>query len=156
MNQEFPCMAVKLLFTHSRYDGPNSGVCEYNGEKLYFDSLSELMFAFPETDPECIKMDLEDNEEPKQYHRLRIYSVYRLPKEVMDVLDYNNQVWEKLLEDRVENYSEVYKKVQKPIPGEIFNNFKTDNWKWRIGYTTEDVWDTREYYKKRNKAIDKK
>lgn len=35
-NKDFPCLEVELLFSETYYDGPLSGVCQYNGEKLFF------------------------------------------------------------------------------------------------------------------------
>ena len=78
-NPNFPCLPVKLLFHNSYYDGPLTGVCEHNGEKLYFYNYEELMFKFPEKDQEAIDITNEDYD----FHRLRIFVLFKLPQDIM-------------------------------------------------------------------------
>jgi hypothetical protein len=141
MNQDFPCLPVKVLYRQQYYDGPLSGICEYNNEKLYFLNVEELMFKFPETDPECIKMAEDAKEEPCQYHRCRIFNIYRIPQDCMDALIYNHNLWEdiKLLTTWKEDYLKLSKKLPDTWPED--DEFLEKAWKWLIGYTTEDVWD---------------
>ena len=152
MNPDFPCLPVKLLFHHNYYDGPLYGVCEYLGEKLYFWNTEEIWFKNVETNPEIIASEPDPNEH-YQMHRLRVYNIYRLPKELMDTIMSNNQLREKYKNSKVDSWQIEYNKEAKKLPDywNSWDEFSKVSWKWLIGYTTEDVWDREDYNKERLK-----
>lgn len=150
MPNSFPCLPVTLLFNVAYYDGPLSGVCEYEGEKLFFWCNEELMFKYPETDPTVIAV-MEENEEPCQYHRCRVFSLFQLPEEIMKDLVYNHNLFEKLKVSKDDKWWNEYKETSKKLPDyfETHEAFFKHAWQFCVGYTTEDVWNRVEYNKKR-------
>lgn len=138
MNKDFPCMPVKVLFSTKYYDGIMGGICEYNGEKLYFDFSSEDLFKFKPTND----IQIDDSKDEYDYHRLRIFTVYRLPQEQIDILIHNNELWEeyKFVDGGFEWYDHYKKDV-----GWTNETFHKQCWQYAIGYTTEDIWDIELY-----------
>jgi hypothetical protein len=150
MPNSFPCLPVTLLFNDHYYDGPLSGVCEYQNEKLYFWCVEELMFKYAETDPQIIAM-LEEGEEPYQMHRCRVFSLFKLPDEIMEIINFNHELFEKLKVSKNEKWSEEYSKNSKQLPDYFTSQleFFKVTWQYCVGYTTEDVWNRDTYNKKR-------
>jgi len=147
INSEFKCLPVKIVFHTDYYDGPLAGICEYHGQKLYFRSTEEIWFKYAETDPAVIAITNEDY----QFHSLRIYTLYKLPQDIMDTIVFNHDLFEKskLIEiDKVD-----YENNLKKLP-DYFNTHKEfieEAWKYAIGYTTDDVWDNKEWLERRLK-----
>lgn len=150
MNEEFPCLPVTLLFNNHYYDGPLSGVCEYNGEKLYFWSSEELMFKYPEKDPTVIAV-MGENEEHCNWHRCRVFSLFKLPEDTMEAIISNNELFERLKISKNEKWWEEYSKEAKKLPDyfKSYEEFFKVAWQYCVGYTTEDVWNRVEYNKRR-------
>jgi hypothetical protein len=150
MNNDFFCLPVTLLFNDHYYDGPLSGVCEYMSEKFYFWCVEELMFKYPETDPQVIAM-LEEGEESYNLHRCRVFSLFKLPDEIMDIINFNHELFEKLKVSKNEKWSEEYSKNSKQLPDyfKSRDEFFKVAWQYCVGYTTEDLWNRAEYNKKR-------
>jgi hypothetical protein len=143
----FQCLEVTLLFSNLYYDGPLTGVCTHEGDKLFFWCSEELMFKYAETDPTIIASG--DEEDLHQFHRCRIFNLYKLPQELMDDIISNNALWEVMKKDqsKFNNYSEISKKL--PDYFKSWDEFSKVAWKWLVGYTTEDVWNTKEWGTKR-------
>jgi hypothetical protein len=151
MNPEFACLPVTVLFHTHYYDGPLSGVCEHEKEKLYFWCLEELLFKYAETDPQIIASE-SNPEELYQYHRCRVFNVYRLPEDIMSIVLANNDLWEELKNSRKDEWHKDYAEKAQKLP-EYFDSweaFAKVSWKWLVGYTTEDVWDRRNWVIKRH------
>lgn len=147
INSDFKCLPVKLLFHCNYWDGPLSGVCEYQDDKYYFECSDELMFKFAENDPAVVAITDEDFD----YHRLRVFTVYKLPEDIMFNIIYNNELFQ--LVKKSPNWQTAYDAQAKKLP-EYFktpHDFVKEAWQYAIGYTTEDVWDREEYNKKRFK-----
>jgi hypothetical protein len=135
MSNEFGPKSVDVCYDITYWDGPLSGVCKRGGTKFYFLLKSEISFEFPEDDEKCKKILEENGEDTKQYSSLRIFELFDIPKEIMDIFEYNNQN----PHDR------------KEVPEEFSNNelFKKIKWKYCIGYTTNEIWDQSLYNIKR-------
>ena len=147
-NPDFPCLPVKLLFHDGYYDGPLTGVCEHKGEKLYFHNTEEIWFKFLEKDPTILAdKELEDY----NYHSLRIYTLYKLPEDIMFNIIHNHELFE--LVKHSPNWEVAYNIQKKPIPDyfKTWKEFVEATWKYAIGYTTDDVWDNRDYLVERFK-----
>jgi hypothetical protein len=145
-NPDFPCLPVKLLFHDGYYDGPLTGVCEYKGEKLYFHNAEEIWFRFPEKNKETIAITNEEYD----YHSLRIYTLYRLPEDIMFNIVHNHELFE--LVKHSPNWENAYNIQKKPIPDyfKTWKDFTEVAWKYAIGYTTDDIWDNKEWLVKRH------
>lgn len=151
INPDFKCLPVTLLFHTAYYDGPLSGLCEYNGEKLYFQSTEELMFKFPEKDPEILASGDEDDKH--DYHRLRIYTLYKLPEDLIKKIIFNHDLFERLKRSPV--WAAEYEKEKQELPSYFTSHeeFAKVSWQYAYGYTTEDVWDNKEWLRERHKQL---
>lgn len=70
---------IKLLYHSGYWDGPLSGVCLYQGERLWFN---------------CVH-DYHDKTEDDKYLDMRIYALYRLTVEEWEQEDYWHELFEK-------------------------------------------------------------
>lgn len=142
----FKFLPVKLLFHNEYYDGPLSGVCEYRGEKLYFKlGTEELWFKYAEQDP--VKVAIADDE--CQSHRLRIYTLYKLPQDTMENIIFNHELFSSL--KNKDTIHDDYSKQKKELPAYFssWRSFQENAWQYAIGYTTDDVWDNKEWLEER-------
>lgn len=146
-------LKVKPLFSVSYYDGPLRGLCEYEDQLLFYQCYEEIWFQFPETDPESLKVCQEYNDtECLDHHRVRIYALYKLPQELLDIILYNRELFKTYKQT---NNFEFYKNNCKSLPKEFdtHDDFTKYASKYLVGYTTEDYWDDSDYYKKRFEKV---
>lgn len=95
---------TRMLWHSNYWDGPMSGLMLWNGEKAWFNMKSE----------ENIKSNMSDedwndyvlyykehyNEEPDEedrieYDRIRVFNVHRLPKNIMEAVEHNHELFRK-------------------------------------------------------------
>jgi hypothetical protein len=85
--------------------------------------------------------EVEVDAELHEYTRLRVFTIYRLPADLIDILVFNNDLFETIKTTAC--VGEYYRNERKPLPKyfESFEEFNKVSWKYAIGYTTEDVWE---------------
>jgi hypothetical protein len=92
---------TRLLWRSSVWDGPINGVMLWEGEMCWFDTKEEVTNEIPLTEEEIkewadycgIVVDEVDEEDKIEYEWYRIYNVYRVPKDVMESIEYNHNLF---------------------------------------------------------------
>lgn len=91
---------TRLVYRTNVWDGVLSGVMLWNGEHCYFNAFDEFTIEYLyESEDESEKNFWADylgksveeltDEDWLEYERLRIFNVYRMPKEIMDTAIHN-------------------------------------------------------------------
>lgn len=89
---------ITVIYEANRYDGVLSGMCEFQGHKLWFKAVDyrsgpEIYYWDPE---DLFERDLEDEEMVKEYVFLRFFRAYYIePEDAQRMID--NQIeWERI------------------------------------------------------------
>lgn len=94
--------STRLLWHHSYWDGPISGVMLWNGEQCWFEQDGDdIVTKIPFTDEErnswtiaCAKENYPvDEDDMFEYESYRIYNVYKLSPDVMEAIEYNHNLF---------------------------------------------------------------
>lgn len=97
---------TRMLWHHDYWDGPQSGVMLWNGEKVWFEMFEEKWEErlIPDKDWEewieyyKTKNGVEPDEEDRmEYDRYRYFRVYRLPEETMTAIAHNHELFRKFV-----------------------------------------------------------
>lgn len=125
---KFQFLKVKCLHVKDWYDGPMSGICEYNNEKLYYHWTKSLEWVY------------ESKPTFKYVHCTRFFDIYRLPQSDIDLILSDLALYE----NHKNNYAE-YEKLKPSYPkyledGDLLEKTAYEN-DWLIGYTSEDYWE---------------
>ena len=92
---------TRILYHLNYWDGPISGVCLYNGQRCYFNTIDEVTEEYLMSDKDwedwCMwqlsigkEIDPDDRTEINWY---RIFAIYETPKEDIEILDENNNMF---------------------------------------------------------------
>lgn len=73
--KKFPKISIKKLWHHGYWDGPTSGICEYNQQKCWFELIDEFHDKYS---------DFDDDDFRSPYYRR--YLVHRLTEEQFKVI----------------------------------------------------------------------
>lgn len=113
----------KLLWWHDWYDGEIDGMCEYRDERLWFSWIDEREY--------------KKGDDEKTY-RNRVFAVYRIPKEVVEVEEY----WQSLYElccGSSNRYNEPHEDKDTRIPeNKFYRDFYTARFKLHKKQITAD------------------
>ncbi len=142
---------TRMLWHSNYWDGPLSGVILWEGEKCWFDYADEEYVEIPLTEEELkewaeyegITVDEIEEDDKIDYDRYRYFNVYRVPKEVMGVIEYNHELFRKYVgthTDYDENGCRHHNLVDSGEHHKFYNNRKShkkwekdlDNWE-KIG-----------------------
>lgn len=94
---------TRLLWHHDYWDGPMTGVMLWEGEKCWFEMVEEKHFEVPLTEEEInewadylkISVDEVEDVDKVDWDRIRWFDVYRIPKEIMESIEYNHELFRK-------------------------------------------------------------
>jgi len=94
---------TRLLWHENYWDGPLTGVMLWEGEKCWFETYEDDFVERPLTEEEIkdwadfLKIPVEevDEEDKIDYEPYRRYNVYRIPKETMEAIEYNHNLFRK-------------------------------------------------------------
>lgn len=114
---------VKILFTDSYYDGPLSGICVYREKYFYFRLHDELIW------------------DEVKYYNVRVYNIYKLPKEEIDIVIHNQLLFKRLISEMETNKVSVeYEKLKKPTKtDEKHEDFIKNFGVCLVGYALDDM-----------------
>lgn len=102
---------VKLLYHSNYWDGPLSGVCEYQGKRYWFDCLNEDETTVDEDGEPCFAR--------------RRYGIYELTEEEWEEQD----VWHRLFETYVGTHTNYNEQGERTI-GALSNHPYSKDYYW--------------------------
>lgn len=95
---------TKLLFHNSYWDGPLNGLMLWEGEKAWFEHTEDEEIIITQEQLQVLANEMkctvdELEEEDKWMWPYRIYTVYRLPKDMLEAVEHNHKLFQDLVGD---------------------------------------------------------
>ncbi len=92
---------TRMMWHHNYWDGPISGVIQWNGEYCWFDQIEEVNIETPMSEKDkqdyigyCDANGYKWHEHDLvDYESYRIYNVYRMPRSVMKAIIFNHSLF---------------------------------------------------------------
>ena len=123
---------TRMLWHHDYWDGPISGVILWEGEMCWFSQKGDDIYIKKEISEEekleLIEMSKNDNitlddSDFYDYEHWREYEVYKVPKEIMDSIIFNHNLFREYVGDHTDYNEDGVRPIGKLRPRELHHKF---------------------------------
>jgi hypothetical protein len=123
---------TRMLWHHDYWDGPISGVILWDNEMCWFSQKGDDIYNKKEISEEekveLINWAKENNHTLDEmdfydFNHWRIYDVYRIPKETMDAIIFNHELFKKYVGEHTDYDENGVRPIGKLRPSELHSMF---------------------------------